>query len=146
MSLPLARVPSQSARTTRAAVRMTLCLTRPSSASRTRPPRSAAGGPGLREVTPRVLDQHRVDLLGRHADLAETRDHLLEEMGRAPVGHHLGGQARSTPPPAPHGVVREHDLPFAAEADEPDQCAQPGTVRMQELEPEAVEADVPPAV
>src|SRR5204863_6641211 len=78
--------------------------------------------------------------------LAETRDHLLEEMGRAPVGHHLGGQARSTPPPAPHGVVREYDLPLAAEADEPDQRAQPGTVRMQQLEPEAVEADVPPAV
>jgi len=37
--------------------------------------------------------------------------------------------------------VREHNLPFAAETDEPDQCAQPGTVRMQELEPEAV--DVP---
>src|SRR5204862_8267811 len=106
MSLPLARVPSQSARTTRAAVRMTFCLTRPSSASRTRPPRSAAGGPGLREVPPRALAQHRVDLLGRHAGLAETRDHLLEEMGPAPAGPRRGGPPRSTPPPAPHGVRR----------------------------------------
>src|SRR5512138_1860327 len=103
--------------------------------------RSATRRAGLGEVSTRIVDQHRVDLRLRHARFAEARDDLSEDVRRMPVGEDRrrnGGRAAA---PAPHRVVREHDLPLEADAEEADQRRLPRAIGMEELEAEAVEAE-----
>src|SRR2546426_7425910 len=57
-----------------------------------------------------LFRSHGVDLRLRHACLAQPREDLPEQVGRLPVGEGARGDHRCTPAPAPHGVVREHDL------------------------------------
>src|SRR5438094_2527074 len=108
--------------------------------------RSAARRARLGEVAARILHQHDVELRLRHAGLAQVGKYFFEQMRRLPVRYDRRRHRRCATAPAPHRIVRKYDLPLEADAQKSDERRLPGAIRMEQLEPEAVEAQIRAAI